>query len=52
LRFADLVLDLNEHKAWRGKRAISWTPTEFAMLECPLRAAGSFLLRLARSAFA
>ena len=32
LRFADLTLDLGEHKAWRGKRAITLTRTEFAIL--------------------
>jgi DNA-binding response OmpR family regulator len=39
LRFADLALDLGEHKAWRGKRAIVLTRTEFAILECLLRSA-------------
>ena len=34
LRFADLLLDISEHKAWRGKRAMSLTRTEFAILEC------------------
>lgn len=45
LRFADLVLDLAEHKAWRGKREISLTRTEFAILECLLRAAGRVVTR-------
>src|SRR5690242_10021242 len=31
LRFADLILDLDEHKAWRGKREIVLTRTEFAI---------------------
>jgi two-component system response regulator MprA len=45
LRFADLILDLGEHKAWRGKRAIALTRTEFAMLECLLRSAGRVVTR-------
>jgi DNA-binding response OmpR family regulator len=45
LRFADLVLDLGEHKAWRGKRAIALTRTEFALLECLLQSAGRVVTR-------
>lgn len=45
LRFADLVLDLDEHKVWRGKREMSLTRTEFAILECLLRAAGRVVTR-------
>ncbi|HZQ50820.1 MAG TPA: response regulator transcription factor [Bryobacteraceae bacterium] len=45
LRFADLVLDLDERKAWRGKRAIMLTRTEFALLECLLRSAGRVVTR-------
>jgi two-component system response regulator MprA len=45
LRFADLVVDLAEHKAWRGKREMSLTRTEFAILECLLRAAGRVVIR-------
>lgn len=45
LRFADLVLDPGEHKAWRGKRAIALTRTEFAILECLLRSAGRVVTR-------
>jgi two-component system response regulator MprA len=45
LRFADLVLDLDEHKAWRGKRAITLTRTEFAILECLLGSAGRVVTR-------
>jgi DNA-binding response OmpR family regulator len=45
LRFADLVLDLDEHKAWRGKRLIALTRTEFAILECLLRSAGRVVTR-------
>jgi DNA-binding response OmpR family regulator len=45
LRFADLVVDLDEHKAWRGKRAVMLTRTEFAILECLLRSAGRVMTR-------
>jgi two-component system response regulator MprA len=45
VRFADLVLDLAEHKAWRGKREMSLTRTEFAILECLLRTAGRVVTR-------
>ncbi|MBV8706183.1 MAG: response regulator transcription factor [Acidobacteriaceae bacterium] len=45
LRFADLLLDLNEHKSWRGKRLITLTRTEFAILECLLRSAGRVVTR-------
>jgi len=45
LRFADLTLDLEEHKAWRGKRAIVLTRTEFAILECLLQSAGRVVTR-------
>jgi DNA-binding response OmpR family regulator len=45
LRFADLVLDLGEHKAWRGKREIILTRTEFAILECLLRSASRVVTR-------
>lgn len=45
LRFANLVLDRNEHKAWRGNRAIPLTRTEFAILECLLRSAGRVVTR-------
>jgi DNA-binding response OmpR family regulator len=45
LRFADLLLDLGEHKVWRGKRAIALTRTEFAILECLLRSAGRVVTR-------
>ena len=45
LRFADLILDLGEHKAWRGKRPITLTRTEFAILECLLRSAGRVVTR-------
>ncbi len=45
LRFADLMLDLAEHRALRGKRAIALTRTEFAILECLLRSAGRVVTR-------
>jgi DNA-binding response OmpR family regulator len=45
LRFADLVLDSGEHKAWRGKRALTLTRTEFAILECLLRSAPRLVTR-------
>ncbi len=45
LRFADLVLDLDEHKAWRGQRALTLTRTEFAILECLLQSAPRVLTR-------
>jgi DNA-binding response OmpR family regulator len=45
LRFADLVLDLDEHKARRGTRAIHFTRTEFAMLECLMRSPGRVVTR-------
>jgi DNA-binding response OmpR family regulator len=45
LRFADLMLDLGAHKGWRGKRAMTLTRTEFAILECLLRSAGRVVTR-------
>lgn len=45
LRFADLVLNLEEHKVWRGKREIVLTRTEFAILECLLRSPGRVVTR-------
>jgi len=45
LRFADLVVDLEEHKAWRGKQEIALTRTEFAILECLLHSAGRVVTR-------
>ena len=45
LRFVDLTLDLGEHKAWRGKRAITLTRTEFAILECLSRSAPRLVTR-------
>jgi DNA-binding response OmpR family regulator len=45
LRFADLTLDLDAHKAWRGRRALTLTRTEFAILECLLRSAPRVVTR-------
>jgi len=45
LRFADLMLDFGEHKAWRGSRALNLTRTEFALLECLLRSAPRVVTR-------
>ncbi|MFL6446617.1 MAG: response regulator transcription factor [Bryobacteraceae bacterium] len=45
MRFADLLLDFEQHKAWRGKREIVLTRTEFAILECLLRSAGRVVTR-------
>ena len=45
LRFADLVLDLGTREAWRGKRQIALTRTEFSILECLVRAAGRVVPR-------
>jgi DNA-binding response OmpR family regulator len=40
LRFSDLAIDLETHEAWRGKRLLTLTRTEFSILECLMRAAG------------
>jgi DNA-binding response OmpR family regulator len=45
LRFADLMLDLAEHKALRGTRVLNLTRTEFALLECLLRSAPRVVTR-------
>jgi two-component system response regulator MprA len=45
LRFADVVLDLGTREAWRGKRELTLTRTEFAILECLLRASGRVVPR-------
>jgi two-component system response regulator MprA len=45
LRFADLVLDLGTRVAWRGRRQVALTRTEFSILECLLRAAGRVVPR-------
>lgn len=45
LRFADLTLHLEKREAWRGKRQIALTRTEFSILECLMRAAGRVVPR-------
>jgi len=45
LRFADLALDLGTREAWRGKRPVTLTRTEFSILECLLRAGGRVVPR-------
>ncbi len=45
LRYADLVLDLGVREASRGKRRIPLTRTEFAILECLMRASGRVVPR-------
>jgi DNA-binding response OmpR family regulator len=45
LRFADLMLDLGERRALRGKRVLNLTRTEFALLECLLRSAPRVVTR-------
>ena len=45
MRFADLVLDPATREVWRGARKIGLTRTEFAILECLMRAAGRVVPR-------
>jgi len=45
LRFADLVLDPDTREVWRGRRQISLTRTEFALLESLIHAAGRVVSR-------
>lgn len=45
LRFADLLLDPDTREVWRGKRQITLTRTEFALLESLIRAAGRVVSR-------
>jgi two-component system response regulator MprA len=45
LRFAGLTLDLGTREAWRGKRQIALTRTEFSLLECLVRASGRVVPR-------
>jgi DNA-binding response OmpR family regulator len=45
LRFADAVLDLGTREAWRGKRQIALTRTEFSILETLVRASGRVVPR-------
>jgi two-component system response regulator MprA len=45
LRFADLTLDVAKREVRRGTRQISLTRTEFAILECLMRASGRIVTR-------
>jgi DNA-binding response OmpR family regulator len=45
LRHADVTLDLGTREAWRGRRPLSLTRTEFAILETLVRAAGRIVPR-------
>jgi two-component system response regulator MprA len=45
LRFADLTLDIGTRETRRGGRQITLTRTEFAILECLMRAAGRIVPR-------
>jgi two-component system response regulator MprA len=45
LRFGDLMLDPDTREARRGKRQVSLTRTEFAILECLMRASGRVVSR-------
>jgi two-component system, OmpR family, response regulator MprA len=45
LRFADLALDVSTREVWRGTRRIQLTRTEFAILECLMRASGRLVAR-------
>jgi two-component system response regulator MprA len=45
LRYADLVLDLGTREASRGGRRVALTRTEFAILECLMRASGRVVPR-------
>ena len=45
LRFADLTLDPHTREAWRGRRHIALTRTEFCILEGLMRASGRIVPR-------
>jgi two-component system response regulator MprA len=45
LRYADLRLDAESHEAWRAKSRLNLTRTEFAIVECLMRAAGRVVPR-------
>jgi DNA-binding response OmpR family regulator len=47
LRFTDLFLDLGTHRVTRGDVSLGLTPTEFAILECLMRAAPRVVTRQA-----
>jgi DNA-binding response OmpR family regulator len=44
-RFADLMIDLEKHEAWRGDTPLALTRTEFAILECLMRSAKRIVTR-------
>lgn len=44
---ADLVLDVDAHRVWRGDQEISLSATEFRLLECLLASAGRVVSRAA-----
>jgi DNA-binding response OmpR family regulator len=45
MRFADLIIDLETHEAWRDKVLLNLTRTEFSILECLMRSAGRVVTR-------
>lgn len=45
LHYADLIIDLESHEAWRGKTALNLTRTEFAIVESLMRSAGRVVTR-------
>ncbi len=45
LQYADLKIDLESHEAWRAKRPLNLTRTEFAIVESLMRAGGRVVTR-------
>jgi DNA-binding response OmpR family regulator len=45
IRYADLSMDTAKHEVWRGDAVLKLTRTEFAILECLMRAAGRVVSR-------
>jgi two-component system, OmpR family, response regulator len=45
LRVADLDLDLDSHRVWRGGREVELSPTEFNLLRCLMANAGRVVTR-------
>lgn len=45
LRYGDLTIDTAKHEVWRADALVKLTPTEFAILECLMRAAGRVVTR-------
>lgn len=45
MRFADLTIDAATREVWRGTQQIGLTRTEFAILECLMRASGRIVPR-------